>query len=77
MWTDRAPDRHAAIVIFQPGSLDVRRLGTALQEKDKIVCTTRPGQQNPGLRISPHIYNTMAEIDRTVAAIKGYLATGV
>jgi selenocysteine lyase/cysteine desulfurase len=77
LWTDRAAGRHAAIVIFQPGSLDVRRLGTALQAKDKIICTTRGGQQNPGLRISPHFFNTMAEIDRTVAAIKGYLATGV
>ena len=77
MWTDRKAGRHAAIVIFQPGSLDVRRLGTALQDKDKIICTTRGGQQNPGLRISPHFFNTMAEIDRTVAAIKGYLATGV
>jgi selenocysteine lyase/cysteine desulfurase len=77
MWTDRAAGRHAAIVIFQPGSLDVRRLGTALQEKDKIICTTRGGQQNPGLRMSPHFFNTMAEIDRTVAAIKGYLASGV
>ncbi len=77
LWTDRRPDRHAAIVIFQPGSLDVRRLGAALQEKDKIVCTTRGGQQNPGLRISPHFFNTMSDIDRTVAAIKGYLTTGV
>jgi isopenicillin-N epimerase len=77
MWTDRIAGRHAGIVIFQPGSLDVRRLGTALQERDKIICTTRTGAQNPGLRISPHFFNTMAEIDRTVAAIKGYLAAGV
>lgn len=77
LWTDRKADRHAAIVIFQPGSLDVRRLGTALQEKHKIVCTTRGGQQNPGLRISPHFFNTMSDIDRTVAAIKGYIVTGV
>ncbi len=74
MWTDRAPDRHAGIVIFQPGSLDVRKLGPALQDKDKIICTTRGGAQNPGLRISPHFFNTLTEIDRTVATIKGYLA---
>ncbi len=77
LWTDRASDRHAAIVIFQPGSLDVRRLGPALLEKNKIVCTTRGGQQNPGLRLSPHFFNTMDEMERTVAAIKGYLATGL
>jgi selenocysteine lyase/cysteine desulfurase len=77
LWTDRAPDRHAAIVIFQPGSLDPRRLGTALQQKDKVVCTTRGGQQNPGLRISPHFFNTMGEIERTLGALKRYLAEGV
>lgn len=77
VWTDRAPDRHAGIVIFQPGSLNPGRLGSALQQKDKIVCTTRGGQQNPGLRISPHFFNTMAEIERTLGALKRYLAEGV
>ena len=77
LWTDRAAGRHAAIVIFQPGSLDPRRLGAALLENDRIVVTVRGGASNPGLRISPHFFNTMAEIDRTVAAIRGYLAKGV
>ncbi len=77
LWTDRAPGRHAAIVIFKPGSLDPRRLGAALQQNDRIVCTIRGGASNPGLRISPHIFNTMADVERTVAAIRGYLAKGV
>jgi len=77
LWTDPDPARSAAIVIFQPGSLDVRKLGPALTEKDHIICTTRAGQQNPGLRMSPHFYNTMDEMDRAVGAIKKYLASGV
>jgi selenocysteine lyase/cysteine desulfurase len=77
LWTDLDPARSAAIVIFQPGSLDVRKLGPALTEKDHIICTTRTGQQNPGLRMSPHFYNTMDEMDRAVGAIKKYLASGV
>jgi len=77
LWTDPDPARSAAIVIFQPGTLDVRRLGTALTEKDRIIVTTRTGQQWPGLRMAPHFYNTMEDIDRTVAAIKKYLASGV
>ena len=77
LWTDPDPARSAAIVIFQPGSLDVRKLGPALTEKDHIICTTRTGQQNPGLRMSPHFYNTMDEMDRAVGAIKKYLASGV
>jgi selenocysteine lyase/cysteine desulfurase len=77
LWTDPDPARSAAIVIFQPGSLDVRKLGAALTAKDRIICTTRNGPQAPGLRMSPHFYNTMDEIDRTVGAIRKYLATGV
>ena len=41
------------------------------------MCTVRGGQDRPGLRFSPHIYNTMADIDRTVDAIRKYVATGV
>jgi selenocysteine lyase/cysteine desulfurase len=77
LWTDPDPAHSAAIVIFQPGALDVRKLGAALTEKERIVCTTRTGQQTPGLRMSPHFYNTMDEIDRAVDAIRKYLASGV
>jgi selenocysteine lyase/cysteine desulfurase len=77
LWTDPNPARSAAIVIFKPGSLDVRKLGPALTEKERIICTARAGQQTPGLRMSPHFYNTMDEMDRAVGAIKKYLASGV
>jgi isopenicillin-N epimerase len=76
LWTNPDPSRSAAIVIFQPGSLDVRKLGAALTH-DKIVCTTRPGDQNPGLRMAPHFYNTMEEMERAVGAIGKYLRAGV
>jgi selenocysteine lyase/cysteine desulfurase len=31
----------------------------------------------PGLRLSPHFYNSVAEIERVVAAVRKYLASGV
>lgn len=77
LWTDPAPDRSASIVVIKPASLDPRRLGARLRERDRIVCTVRGGQDRPGLRFSPHLYNTMADIDRTVGAIRTYVATGV
>jgi selenocysteine lyase/cysteine desulfurase len=77
LWTDPAPDRSAQIVVAKIGSLDPRKLGAALSEKEKIVVTARGGQDRPGLRFSPHLYNTMDEIDRTVGAMKRYLAVGV
>ena len=77
LWTDPSPDRSAQIVIFKPGSLDPRKLGDALT-KERIVVTVRGANgSNPGLRASPHFYNTMDDIDRFVGTIGKYLRTGV
>lgn len=77
LWTHPDPARHAAIVIFRPGALDVRKLGPLLAEKERLVVTTRAGADRPGLRLSPHFYNTMDEMDRTVGAIRKFIASGV
>lgn len=77
LWTDPAADRSASIVVFQPGNLDPRKLGAALAERERIVCTVRAGQDRPGLRFSPHLYNTMDDVERTVGAIRTYIATGI
>jgi selenocysteine lyase/cysteine desulfurase len=77
IWTSSEPSRTAAVLSFQPGNLDVRKLSTALYQKDRIGCATRGGQDRPGLRFSPHFYNTHADVEKTVAAIKKYMATGV
>jgi isopenicillin-N epimerase len=77
LWTDPSPERSAQIVVIRPGTLDPRKLGTALAENEKIVCTVRSGQDRPGLRFAPHLYNTMEEIDRTVGAIRKYMTVGV
>jgi len=77
IWTSVEASRRAAVLSFQPGSLDVRKLALALYQKDKIGCATRGGQDRPGIRLSPHFYNTHADVERTVAAIKKYMSTGV
>ena len=78
LWTDPKPDHSAAIVIFKPGAVDPAKLGAALSEKERIVVTVRGANgSNPGLRASPHMYNTMEDIDRFVATIGKYMKTGV
>ena len=77
VWTSPDPSRSAAVVSFLPGNLDVRRLSAALYENDRIGCATRGGQDRGGLRFSPHFYNLQSEVERGVAAIKKYVATGV
>lgn len=41
-----------------------------LYERHRIAIALTPAGDAAGLRISPHIYNTMDEMDRTVAAVK-------
>jgi selenocysteine lyase/cysteine desulfurase len=77
IWTSTDPARSAAVVSCQVGSLDPRKLQAALYQADRIGCATRGGQDRPGLRFSPHFYNTHAEIDRTIAAVKKYMVSGV
>ena len=79
IWTHLARDRSLAVVSFQPGNLDVRKLAAALYEKDRIACATRGGANadRGGLRMSPHFYNSHQEIDRAVASIKRYMTKGL
>ena len=77
MWTSPAPELRTAIVSFLPGTLGANKLATALYEKDKIGIATRGGQDRPGLRVSPHFYNSPAEVDRLLAAVSGYLKSGI
>jgi selenocysteine lyase/cysteine desulfurase len=77
IWTSADASRRAAVLSFQPGNLDVRKLSLALYQKDRIGCATRGGQDRAGLRFSPHFYNTHADVEKTVAAVKKYMAAGV
>jgi selenocysteine lyase/cysteine desulfurase len=77
LWTHPDPARSVAVVSFRPGGLDPDKLTLALYEKDRIICAKRTGADRGGLRFSPHFYNSHAEIDRAVAAVKRWLATGV
>ena len=77
VWTSPNPQLNAAVVSFQPGSLNSQKLGQALYEQDKIGTAGRGGGDRGGLRASPHFYNTPEEVDRLVSAVGRYLKTGV
>jgi selenocysteine lyase/cysteine desulfurase len=77
VWTSPDPARRAAVVSFRPGTLNANTLATALYKNDRIAITTRGGQDRPGLRVSPHFYNSPGEVDRLVEALGRYLKTGV
>ncbi len=77
VWTSRDASRSAGVVTFKPANLDTRRLLSALYNRDKIACSARAGDDRPGIRLAPHIYNPMSEIERVVATVKRHLAAGV
>ena len=77
LWTHADPLLSGAIVTFQPGNLDVRKLAAALYNSDRIGCATRTGTDRPGIRLSPHFYNSMAEVDRALGAVAKYMRQGV
>lgn len=77
VWTSPAPELRAAIVSLLPGTLDAHKLATALDENDRVAVATRGGQDRPGIRVSPHLYNSPAEVDRLLGALTGYLNSGV
>jgi selenocysteine lyase/cysteine desulfurase len=77
LWTHQDPARSASILVFQPGTLDPRKLAAALYQRDGIATQLRAGEDRPGLRLSPHMYNTHADVERTLAAVRRYLASGV
>jgi selenocysteine lyase/cysteine desulfurase len=77
IFTSPVPERAAAVVTFAPGSLDVRKLVAALYEKNRIAVTAGGGAGRQGIRVSPHFYNTPEEVDRLLAALATYRASGV
>lgn len=77
IWTHPDPQRSVAVVSFQPGNLDVRKLSAALYQKDRIAGAARGGSDRHGLRFSPHYYNPLADIEKTIAAVQRYMSSGV
>lgn len=69
LWTHPHPGRSATVVSFRPGTRDPVKLATQLFEAHGIVCAARGGSDRPGLRFSPHLYNSPDEIEQVLACI--------
>jgi len=76
LWTSEHSRRRGAVITFRPGTLDPRRVLTALED-DGIVASARTGEDRPGIRFSPHFYNMESDVERAVEAIHGYMRTGL
>jgi selenocysteine lyase/cysteine desulfurase len=68
--SDRSAARRSPIVSVAVGGHDPADL-TGVLRAAGIVCSARAG----GIRLSPHGYNTAADVDAAVAALAGLPAT--
>ena len=72
MYSPVAAEISGAVVTFRPGSTDINKMTAALYEKIGFAGATRGGD-TPGIRISPHIYNSFEQVEKVVAAIANYM----
>lgn len=72
LYSPTAPELSSAVVTFRPGEADIQKMYRALYEKHSIGCAPRGGQK-PGLRFSPHIYNSFEQAEKAVRAVHDYL----
>jgi selenocysteine lyase/cysteine desulfurase len=69
LWTSPVPERRHSVVSFGVAGMDPQKLHQSLYDDERVVCAARGGADRPGIRLSPHLYNTRAEIERVLAAV--------
>jgi selenocysteine lyase/cysteine desulfurase len=72
MYSPAVPEISGPVVTFRPGGADTSKMAAFLYEKIGFAGATRGGD-TPGIRISPHVYNSFAQVEKVVAAISDYM----
>ncbi len=70
MKTNHEPELSAAVVKFQLTNRDTKESYDKLWTRNRLSIAITPSGDAEGLRISPHIYNSSADIERAVAAVR-------
>lgn len=68
--TNVEPALSGGVVKFNLKNLETKPAYDKLYERHKMAIAQTPSGDAKGLRFSPHIYNTMEEMDRAVAAVR-------
>ena len=76
MFTPAEPSLRGAVVTFDPAGLEPAKVLSAL-EAEGIIAASRGGSDRPGIRFSPHFYNSFEDAERGVAAIRKVVRSGV
>lgn len=70
MKTSLDPKLSAGVVKFELKKMAVKPAYDLLYSRHKMAIASTPTGDASGLRISPHVYNTLEEVDRAIAAVK-------
>jgi selenocysteine lyase/cysteine desulfurase len=76
LWTSPDPERSLSVVTFHVDGVEPKKLHDSLYAKDRIVTAARAGHDRPGIRVGPHLYNGIDDVDRLVAAVRRYAKQG-
>ncbi|MFQ5743474.1 MAG: aminotransferase class V-fold PLP-dependent enzyme [Acidobacteriota bacterium] len=68
LYTPMDPDFSAGVVTFHVDDVDFREAYRWLYEQRRIVCAPS-GVEQGGIRLSPHIYTSLEECERALAAV--------
>ena len=68
--TSTAPELSAGVVKFEISKLETKPAYDRLWQRHRMAIAQTPAGDAKGLRISPHIYNSMADIEQAIAAVR-------
>jgi selenocysteine lyase/cysteine desulfurase len=68
--TNMEPELSGGVIKFRTNNMPTLQAYNTLWEKHRLAIAMTGSGDSEGLRISPHVYNSMEEIDRAVAAVK-------
>jgi isopenicillin-N epimerase len=68
--TNLEPELSAAVVKFQFTNRDTKESYDKLWTRNRMALAITPAGDAEGVRISPHVYNSMADVERVVAAVR-------
>jgi selenocysteine lyase/cysteine desulfurase len=68
--TNQEPELSGGVIKFRLKDVPTRQSYDLLWKRHRLAIAMTPGGDSEGLRFSPHIYNTLEDIDRAVAAVR-------
>jgi len=68
--TNMEPALSGGVIKFRLRNVPTKRAYDTLWERHRISMAMTASGESEGLRVSPHIYNSIEQIDRTVAAVR-------